>query len=75
MKQAFHMGYKQRDKVFYLSSMSSKGEEQNVFLHSGTWDEHWVVENKRFEKVLREDLDLVRFSNKIFFVWDMNHHI
>jgi len=40
------MGYKERDKVFYLSPMSWKGEEQNVSLHSGTWDEHWVIKNE-----------------------------
>jgi hypothetical protein len=65
MKQAFHMGYKEGDKVFYLFPTSWKGEE-DVSLHNGTWDEHWVVENEQLHKVLREDLDLVCFSNKIF---------
>ncbi len=46
LEQAFHMGYKERDKVFYLSLMSWKGKEQDVSLHSGTCDEHWVVENE-----------------------------
>jgi hypothetical protein len=44
-------------------------------LHSRTWDEHWVIENERFEKVLQKDLNLVWFSNEMFFVWDANHHI
>ncbi len=76
MEQAFHMGYKEGDKVFYLSLMSQKDEEQDVSLHNGTWDEHWVIENEQFQKVLHdEDLELVHFSNKMFFVWDKNHHI
>ncbi len=31
MEQAFHMGYKEGDKVFYLCSLSWKGEEQDCF--------------------------------------------
>jgi hypothetical protein len=66
MEQVFHMGYREGDKVFFLFSTSWKGEEQNVSLHNGTWDEHWVVENEQFQKVLQEDPNLVHFSNKIF---------
>jgi hypothetical protein len=59
MEQAFHMGYRVRDKVFYLFMMSWKGKEYDLSLHSRTWDEHWVIENERFEKVLQKDLNLV----------------
>jgi len=47
MEHAFHMGYREGDEVFYLSLIIWKGEEQDVSLHNGTWDEHWVVELKR----------------------------
>jgi len=66
MEQAFHMGYREGDEVFYLFPTSWKGEEQNVSLHIGTSNEYWVIENERFQKVLREDSNLVHFSNKIF---------
>jgi hypothetical protein len=54
MEQAFHMGYKEGDKVFYLSLMSWKGKEQNVFLHSGTWDEHWVIEMNNLKRCYKK---------------------
>jgi hypothetical protein len=75
IKHAFHMRYTERDMVFYLSLTNWKGEEQDVSLHSGTWDEHWVVENEQFEKVLKKDPNLVCLSSKTFFVWDKNHRI
>jgi hypothetical protein len=34
------MGYKEGDKVFYLSLTSWKGEGHDVSSHNGTWDEH-----------------------------------
>jgi hypothetical protein len=45
MEQAFHMGYKEDDKVFYRSLTNWKGEEEDVILHNDTWDEHWLLEN------------------------------
>jgi hypothetical protein len=45
MKQSFHMGYNEGDKVFYLSSTNWKGEK-HVSLHNRTWDVHWVIENE-----------------------------
>jgi hypothetical protein len=38
------------DKVFNLFFM--KGEEEDVILQNDTWDEHWFLDNDRFEKVL-----------------------
>ncbi len=67
------MGYREKNKVFYFSATNWKREEEDVILHHDTWDEHWLLENERFEKLLQDDPNLVHFSNKMFFVWDENH--
>ncbi len=50
---AFHMGYKEGDKVFYLSLTNQQGEEEDVTLYNNTWDEHQLLENDLFEKVIQ----------------------
>ncbi len=72
MEHAFHMEYRKGDKGFYLFPMNWKGEEE-LALHHDTWDEHWIFENEQFEKLLY--LDLMHFSNKMFFIWNENHDI
>jgi len=61
------MGYRERDKVFYLSPTNWKGEEEDVVLHHDTWDEHWLLENERFEKLLQATQTLCTFPTKCFF--------
>jgi hypothetical protein len=36
MEQTFHMGYKEGNKVFYLSLTNWKGEVEDVILHNDT---------------------------------------
>jgi hypothetical protein len=67
------MGYRERNKVFYLFPTNYKGEREDVVLHHDTWNEHWLLENEQFEKLLQDDPDLMCFSNKMFFVWDRYH--
>lgn len=69
------MGYRKGNKVFYLFLMNQKGEEEEVALHHDTWDEHYILENEKFDKLLQDDPNLMHFSNKMFFIWDENHHI
>ncbi len=52
MEHAFHMGYREGDKVFYLSPTNQKGEKEDVTLHNDTQDEHQLIENDQIEKVL-----------------------
>ncbi len=66
MEQAFHMGYKVKNKFFYLFPTNQKVEEEDVILHHDTWDEHWFLDNEQFEKLLCANPDLMHFSNKMF---------
>jgi len=55
-----------REQGFLFVSNKLEGQGTEFVLHCGTWDEHWVIENEQFEKVLWEDPNLVCFSNNIF---------
>jgi hypothetical protein len=77
MEQAFHMGYKEGDKVFYLFPKNWKGVRRKLLFYNRL---HGMsisleLENEWFEKLLQDDQDLVCSSNKMFFIWDKNHHI
>jgi len=51
---------------FFICFDKLEGQGVGCFSRNGTCDDHWVVENERFEKVLQEDPNLVHFSDKIF---------
>jgi hypothetical protein len=38
------------------------------------WDPHGKEVNKNFEMFLRMNVDLLRFSRHMFYVWDENNH-
>jgi hypothetical protein len=40
LEQAFQMGYRESDKVFYVSPMNWQGEEEFVAGHIHEWDDH-----------------------------------
>lgn len=55
MEQAFQMGYKKGDKVFYVSHRNQKGEEEFFADHIHKWDIHWKVMNASFEEAPNVD--------------------
>jgi hypothetical protein len=49
MEQAFQTGYRDGDKVFYVSPLNWKGQEEFKKQHMFSWSWHWMFENERFE--------------------------
>jgi len=41
MEQVFQMGYREGDKVLYVSPINWQGEEAFVVDHIHEWDDHW----------------------------------
>jgi hypothetical protein len=58
MEQVFFTGYCEGEKVFYISSKNSKGEEELVNKYIPSWNSLWIHKNVKFEKFLLEDPDL-----------------
>ncbi len=67
------MGYKEGDKVFYVSATNWQGEEAFVDAYEGGWDQHWKVVNDEFEVFLKGDPNFSKFLGRMFHVWDKNH--
>jgi hypothetical protein len=45
------MGYREGDKIFYVSTTNNKGIEKYVTFELMTlWDNHWQTKNVRFEE-------------------------
>ncbi len=49
MEQAFQTRYQDGDKVFYVSPLNWKGQEEFQKQHMFSWSRHWMFENERFE--------------------------
>ncbi len=73
MECAFHVGYQDGDKVFYVSPTSQQGHEESFHDHKAKWDWHWKVKNQEFEDIFLADHDFQMSLNKMFFIWDGNH--
>lgn len=71
----FHMGYKEGDKVFYVSATNQQREEAIVDTYEEGWDQHWKVANDESEVFLKGDLDLSKFLGHMLHVWDGNHSL
>jgi hypothetical protein len=70
------MGYREGDKVFYVSTTNNKGVEKLVIPELfDSWDIQWQAKNAKFEEYLKADLDLQKLFNMMFFVWDGNHRL
>ncbi len=72
MEQAFHGGYREGDKVFYVSLTNQQGGVESTSNYELEWNSQWKFENDRFEEFLNPNLDLQKLSHKMFFVWDGN---
>lgn len=72
----FLHGYREGDRVFYVSTMNADGMSMDVTDDiKASWDPLWIAENESFETFLLSDPKLVKFSKKMFFVWDGNHRL
>jgi hypothetical protein len=68
MEHVFQMGYKEGDKVFYVSTTNKQGEETFVNSYEEGWDRHWKEANDEFEVFLTRDSNLFRFLKHRFHV-------
>ncbi len=75
MEHVFQTSYREGNKVFNVSPTNQKGEEEFVAYHIHKWDVHQKVVNASFEEALDMDVNMQRFTRRMFFVWDNNHQI
>jgi predicted ABC-class ATPase len=68
MEHVFQMGYKEGDKVFYVSATNWQGEETLVNSYEEGWDCHWKEANDEFEVFFIRDSNLFRFLKRKFHV-------
>jgi hypothetical protein len=68
MEQTFHFGYQEGDKVFYVSPLEWKGQEELVDGHEVSWNAHKHLKNQRFEDTFLGDLNLKSLSKGMVFV-------
>jgi len=70
----FFNGYRDGDRVFYISATDSKGDVQFVNDEvRASWSPNWTQANAVFESQLDTDPSFTSYKNKMFFIWDGNH--
>ena len=76
LRAEFTRGYRRGGPAFYVATKSYGMEETNVTakMRKG-WSKLWQKADKDFELLLKSNPDLVKFSNKMFHVWDGNHRL
>ncbi|MCO5587611.1 hypothetical protein L7F22_041560 [Adiantum nelumboides] len=68
-------GYFVMKESFILSIAKPDGTTKDVDDNiMKTWDKNWCLVNKEFEEELKTDAKWSVLSNKMFFVWEGNHH-
>jgi hypothetical protein len=71
----FFNGYRDSDRVFYLSATDLKGNFQFVDDKiRASWSPNWAQVNAVFESQLDTDPSFTSYKNKMFFIWDGNHN-
>lgn len=74
LESEFVHGYREGDRVFYVSITDDTGSSQLVTEEIiSSWDLHWVHENNAFEKQLLQDEHWASLCGHMFFIWDGNH--
>jgi hypothetical protein len=70
LENEFINGYREGDKVLYVSVYDKKGNqfELNAEIEA-TWNVHWHSANASFEEKLLADDNYVGLRNNMFFVW------
>ena len=72
----FVKGYREGDRVLYVSPYSKNGKKKPVHVDDKIWDNPlWKAANDRFEETLPADPDLRQFSGKYFYVCEGNHRV
>ena len=72
----FVHGYRNWEKVFHVSITDEDGNCAFVTPDvSQSWSDNWKSVNDQFKLSLKYDVDLVKFSGKMFFVFDGNHRL
>ena len=76
LKNEFVTGYRDGDRVLYVSIYNDKAETLDVTSDMfDSWSGLWQSANDRFEAELVADPDLAKFSGKMFYVWEGNHRV
>jgi hypothetical protein len=74
LKAEFVNGYKRGGPCFYVALKSYKLETQEVTDEERSkWSPNWKAEDNKFEDSLKLSPELMKFSNKKFYIWDGNH--
>ena len=74
LENEFVTGYRDSDRVLYVSIYNDKAETLDVTSDMfDFWSGLWQSANDSFEAELMADPDLARFSGKMFYVWEGNH--
>jgi len=74
LQSEFVHGYREGDRVMYVSITNDKGLSQRITEEiSSSWNAHWIAENAHFEELLHSNQHLSCLSGFMFFVWDGNH--
>ncbi len=66
IEHAFQMGYKQGEKVFFVSPTNWQGKEIVVLIVESSWGPLQKEKNDRFEKFLQGDPNLRPLSREMF---------
>jgi len=76
LEAEFVHGYRDGDRVFYVSLSSDTGEEKVVSVaDEEAWGPQWQKEHEDFESKVKDDPILGILSGRMFFVWDGNHRL
>lgn len=76
LEAEFVHGYRDGDRVFYVSLTSDIGDNKVVTPEDEEgWGRHWQQENEYFESKVKTDPDLAPLSGHHFYVWDGNHRL
>ena len=76
LENEFVKGYREGDRVLYVSLYGSSGKVSRVSEGDDVWSNPlWETLNDRFEATLLADPDLHQFSNKFFYVYEGNHRV
>ena len=74
LESEFVHGYREGDRVFYVSTTDDSGTSQLVTDEiMQAWDAHWSIVNAAFERELMSNEHWRELSGYMFYIWDGNH--
>ena len=72
----FVMGYREGDRVMYVSVLNDIPIDLPVFpAIMASWSLLWQEASAEFDVKLKEDPDLAHLYGKMFFMWEGNHRL